>query len=165
MKKLSIVCHILTLSPAELSEADRRLAEAAMSATSGSYSPYSHFRVGAALLLTDGTVVCGSNQENAAYPSGLCAERTALFAAGALHPHTPVQALAIAARQEEGTFTPLPCPPCGACRQVLLETETRHGGTPIRIILYGSRECHIIEGGAASLLPLHFGEENFQCPL
>ena len=96
------------------------LVNAAKEATKGSWSPYSGFKVGAALLLDDGTVVTGSNQENAAYPSGLCAERTALFAAGHAHPGKSVTALAIAARNDNG-YTAQPITPCGACRQVLNE--------------------------------------------
>lgn len=139
----------------ELEAGDSRLIGAAMQATDGSHSPYSGFRVGAAVLLEDGTVVTGSNQENAAYPSGLCAERTALFAAGHSHPGKAVAALAIAARNADG-FTSQPITPCGACRQVMAEFE-QQSGRPIRFLLYGTEGTMVIEGGTAALLPFCFG--------
>ncbi len=139
----------------ELEERDRNLVQAAMKATDGSHSPYSGFRVGAAVLLDDGTVVTGSNQENAAYPSGLCAERTALFSAGHLHPDKAVTAMAIAARNAGG-FTAQPITPCGACRQVMAETE-QTGGRPIRLLLYGTDGTMLIDGGTSAILPFCFG--------
>ena len=116
MKRLSRTIEWSVLSEQELKDNDLMLVNEAKKATDGSWSPYSGFRVGAALLLEDGTVVTGSNQENAAYPSGLCAERTALFAAGHSHPGKAVTALAIAARNDKG-YTPQPITPCGACRR------------------------------------------------
>src|SRR5699024_9590066 len=106
-------------------------------ATRRSYAPYSHFSVGAAALLANGVVVTGTNQENAAYPSGLCAERTTLFYANSQYPDQAVVTLAIAARTEKD-FIDTPIPPCGACRQVILETEKRYK-QPIRILLYGKK--------------------------
>ena len=103
---------------------DRSLLESAIGATKGSYAPFSHYNVGAAVLLSDGTVVQGANQENAAFPSGLCAERTALFAAHAQHPELAVRALAVTACRN-GRMAPEPAWPCGACRQVLAETQKR----------------------------------------
>lgn len=161
MKKRTFTCDVIVCDYDELHETERQLIEAAREACSRSYSPYSRFSVGAALRLADGTIVCGSNQENAAYPSGICAERTALFHAGAQYPHLAVESMAIAAKGEKGV-TETPCPPCGACRQVLLETEQRHGGHPIRILLYGKRHCYILAGGAKALLPLQFDEENLE---
>ena len=155
MKNLSRTLNWSILSKEELEADDLKLVNAAMEATSGSWSPYSGFKVGAALLLDDGTVVTGSNQENAAYPSGLCAERTALFAAGHQYPGKAVTALAIAARNDKG-FTAQPITPCGACRQVLAETGQR-GGRPIRFILYGTDGIMMIEGGTDTLLPFCFG--------
>ena len=154
MKTLTHTCHYVLCDYAELTEADRQLVDAAKLATERSYAPYSHFHVGAAALLADGTVVTGTNQENAAYPSGLCAERTTLFYASAAHPNIPVVALAIAA-YTDGTFTRTPIAPCGACRQVMLEVENRHHH-PIRTLLYGTEGIYIIEGGTRELLPLTF---------
>ena len=154
MKNLTHTCHYVLCTYDELTAADRQLIDAAKAATQRSYAPYSHFHVGAAALLADGTVVTGTNQENAAYPSGLCAERTTLFYAGSSHPDTPVVALAIAA-YTDGAFTPKPIAPCGACRQVMLEVENRHQ-RPIRTLLYGTEGVYIIEGGTRELLPLTF---------
>ena len=122
MKDLTITAIIKVYQYDELNEGDRSLIKTAMEATARSYSPYSHFSVGAAALLGNGTVVTGTNQENAAYPSGLCAERTTLFYANSQYPDQPVVTLAIAARTEKD-FIDHPIPPCGACRQVILETE------------------------------------------
>ena len=140
----------------ELPAADRALLDAAIAAIQGSYAPYSHFNVGAAVRLADGTVVKGANQENAAYPSGLCAERTALFAAGAEYPDEPVKILAIAARGTDGQLTDEPVSPCGTCRQVIIETETRHR-QPVVILLYGRRCVYRMEG-IRQLMPLSFTE-------
>ena len=155
MKECIHECRYRLYEFDELSADDQALVTKARQAAHTSYSPYSHFHVGAALRLADGTFVCGSNQENAAYPSGLCAERTALFAAGANYPTTPVDAIAIAACNDEGCFTAQPTPPCGACRQVMLETESR-SGHPMRILLYGTETTCVIEDGAAAMLPLVF---------
>lgn len=154
MKALTHTCHYTLCSYEELCEQDQRLIDAAKRATQGSYAPYSHFHVGAAARLSDDTIVTGSNQENAAYPSGMCAERTTLFHAGSSHPDKAVTALAIAA-YTDGAFTPTPIAPCGACRQVMLEAELRHH-TPIRILLYGTQGIYLIEGGTHELLPLTF---------
>ena len=154
MKTLTHTCHYMLCSYDELSERDCRLIDAAKQATKQSYAPYSHFHVGAAALLDDDTIVIGSNQENAAYPSGMCAERTALFYAGSAHPDKAVVALAIAAHSE-GLFTAMPISPCGACRPVILEMEQRHSH-PIRILLYGAEGIIIIEEGINELLPLTF---------
>jgi cytidine deaminase len=156
MKQLTLRTVVTVMEYEELEPADRALTAAARQATQGSYAPYSHFHVGAAALLADGTVVTGANQENAAYPSGLCAERTTLFYAGARYPDQPVLALAIAADDEHGGPAS-PIPPCGACRQVLLETEQRHA-QPIRILLCGPKEVYTV-ASAAELLPLTFGSE------
>jgi len=160
MKKLSRTINWSILSQNELDSKDLMLVNAAKEATRGSWSPYSGFSVGAALMLDDGTVVTGSNQENAAYPSGLCAERTALFAAGHSYPGKAVTALAIAARNKKG-YTAQPITPCGACRQVLAETEQR-GGKPIRYILYGTEGTMIIEGGTDAILPFCFGADSMK---
>ena len=125
MKALQLHIPVKVFAYEELAEADRQLIDAAREATYHSYAPYSHFHVGAAARLADGTVVSGSNQENAASPSSLCAERTTLFYANSRYPDQPVDTLAIAARNERGEFLQQPISPCGACRQVMLETETR----------------------------------------
>lgn len=123
-------------SAEELSAGDRELARAAVEALGGSYAPYSHFHVGAAVRLSDGTVVKGANQENAAYPSGLCAERTAMFAAGAGYPDRDMECIAVVARQD-GRICSEPVSPCGACRQVMMQYQ-RKSGKPISIILVGA---------------------------
>lgn len=153
MKDLTITTVIKVLQPNELTPADRSLIDAAIEATTRSYAPYSRFSVGAAALLANGVVVTGTNQENAAYPSGLCAERTTLFYANSQYPDQSVLTLAIAARTERD-FIDTPIPPCGACRQVILETEKRYH-QPIRILLYG-KECIYEVSSICDLLPLSF---------
>ncbi|MDD5971488.1 MAG: cytidine deaminase [Paraprevotella sp.] len=153
MKEIEIKSLFRVYDMDELSQSDRELVSAAMEATKGSYAPYSKFRVGAAARLANGLVFTGANQENAAYPSGLCAERTTLFAANAQYPDQPVLALAIAARKGN-RFMPTPISPCGACRQVISGVEDRFGH-PVRILLYGTEgiyECN----GIDALLPLRF---------
>ena len=140
----------------ELTEEERHLVTLAIEGTNRSYAPYSHFHVGAAILLKDGTTVIGCNQENAAFPAGICAERSAIFAAGAQYPDQPVVMLAIAARSREGEFTNEPVSPCGTCRQVLIETETRFQH-PIRILLYGQRCVYVLDS-IKQLMPLSFTE-------
>ena len=141
----------------ELDAEQQRLVAIAKEQVQRSYCPYSHFHVGAAALLANGEIIRGCNQENAAYPSGLCAERSALFAAGAQYPEVPVTKLAIAC-YTGGHFTEEPGAPCGACRQVMLETEHRYGGK-MEILLYGEKETYVFES-AADLLPLTFVKEN-----
>jgi len=140
-------------TPAALEEIDRELLCHALAATSGAYTPYSHFQVGAAVRLSNGAIVTGSNQENAAYPSGLCAERTALFYAQAQYPHLAVLSVAIAAKSN-GEQTTEPVYPCGACRQVMLEVQKR-AGQPIRVIMGGLQKIQIVER-IGDLLPLAF---------
>ncbi|MBQ7966314.1 MAG: cytidine deaminase [Bacteroidaceae bacterium] len=154
MKEITHTCHYKLYAYEELCETDRQLVDAAKQATQGSYAPYSEFHVGAAALLADGAIVSGSNQENAAYPSGLCAERTTLFYANAAHPNQAIKALAVAA-YTNGKFTNIPVPPCGACRQVMREVEQRYH-QPIRILLYGTEGIYVVEGGIGELLPLTF---------
>ncbi len=141
----------------ELSQSDQSLVEAAFNVMEGAYAPYSKFRVGASLLLEDGTVVTGSNQENIAYPSGLCAERVALFYAGANHPDKVVDTMCIVAKGE-GDLVDMEAllSPCGACRQVMVETEKRQD-KPFRVILVSQNNVTIVASSAASFLPLAFG--------
>ena len=159
MEEIKLQTTFCFAQPEELSEDDKQLVERAIDATASSYPPYSHFAVGAALRLSDGTIVIGSNQENAAFPSGLCAERTAIFAAGATHPDKAVMALAIAARNEAG-LTAEPVSPCGACRQVILEVEQRYN-CAVRILLYGTNGVYIINS-IRDLLPLCFVDESMR---
>ena len=128
------------------------LAEAAVAAARDAYAPYSRFRVGAALLLSNGVVVVGSNQENAAYPSGLCAERTALFAAGAQYPNEAVEILLLVAFSEEDRVESIT--PCGACRQVLMETSSRHQ-KPFKVIMVGKEQALVLHDNRG-LLPFAF---------
>jgi len=120
----------------EMTPQDQALVAAAIEAQKGSYSPYSHFQVGAAVRLEDGTIVPGANQENSAYPSGLCAERTAMFAASATHPGVAFEAIAIAA-SDHGHPCEDPATPCGGCRQVMAQYQHKFG-RPIEIILAGT---------------------------
>ncbi|MBO5404707.1 MAG: cytidine deaminase [Paludibacteraceae bacterium] len=159
MKQLTLQTNVTVCQLEELSPVLRELVETAKAKTQDAYCPYSHYHVGAAALLSDDQVITGSNQENAAYPSGLCAERTTLFAANANNPHTPVEALAIAC-YTNGHFTKDAASPCGACRQVMLETEHRFG-KDMKVILYGEDNCYVFER-AADLLPLNFVAENLQ---
>ena len=156
MEQLELKTCITACQLEELSPAEQHLVSLAIEATQRSYAPYSHFRVGAAVLLENGVEIIGCNQENAAYPSGLCAERTALFAAGAQYPDVPVSTLAIAARGTDGELLSEPCSPCGSCRQVIIESETR-SNKKIRILLYGRRCIYVIDG-IGQLMPLSFTE-------
>ncbi len=153
MEKLDITLDIKKCALEELNDTDRMLVETAKQATSNSYSPYSHFCVGAAVLLADGTVVKGANQENAAFSVTICAERSAIFAAQAQYPQQAIKAIAIAARNAEG-FTPTPVSPCGSCRQAMVEIEMKYA-QPLHILLYGEKEIYVAES-IRSLMPLCF---------
>lgn len=155
MKEKIISTKIEVLSYDELSAQDKELIDKAKEATSTSYSPYSKFHVGAALLLSNGEIVTGSNQENAAFPSGTCAERTTIYYAHARYPEASFDTLAIAAFSN-GHFQASPVSPCGACRQAILEYETLFNKN-IRILLYGENEIYLLDG-IKSLLPLCFTE-------
>ena len=154
MQELKIEIPVIMKTEEELDDQERRLVLEAKASTLRSYAPYSEFSVGAAALLDDGTIVCGSNQENCAYPSGLCAERTAIFYANSRYPDKAVKVLCIAARNSESKFTERPVSPCGACRQVLVETETRYQ-TNIKVLLYGTEGIYMVPS-ARDLLPVHF---------
>lgn len=156
MKDIELKTTIKECQLEELSAEERHLVEMAIEATNRSYAPYSRFHVGAALLLNNGAEFIGCNQENAAFPAGLCAERSAIFAAGAQYPDVPVKMIAIAARTPNGELQAAPVSPCGTCRQVLIETETRFKQA-IRILLYG-RDCVYVIDGIKSLMPLSFTE-------
>lgn len=140
---------------ADLPAADRELIDKAIAATEGSHSPYSRYRVGAALRLGNGEIILGANQENASYPCGTCAERTALNYAQTAYPHEPVNCIAIAAEQGNGNDTATPFP-CGLCRQSLAEVEQRQG-SPIRVLAVGGEEVFVFPS-ASCLLPFAFAQ-------
>jgi cytidine deaminase len=137
----------------ELEAKDKELAQAAVEATELAYAPYSKFNVGAAVLFEDGVIIKGSNQENAAYPSGLCAERTALFYASASRPDKAMTAIAIAAAQN-GALCETPATPCGACRQVMAQYQLK-SGLPMSVLLVGAHKIWKFEK-VDDLLPLIF---------
>jgi cytidine deaminase len=156
MTQKTIETKIIVFRFDELSEEYKNLLNKAKEQTKNAYAPYSKFYVGAAVLLENGEIVGGSNQENAAYPSGLCAERVAMFYANSHFPNVAVKALAVAA-WTNGNFLTQPVTPCGACRQVLLETENRFKDFPV--LLYGTDAVYVIEK-AKDLLPLNFAKES-----
>ena len=141
----------------ELPENDRVLLNEARRISALAYAPYSGFFVGAAVLLSNGMVITGNNQENSAYPSGLCAERVALFYSNANYPEAKVVSIAVSA-SKNGILVNDPVRPCGACRQALAETEIRFG-SPIRIILDGHESIYVLNG-IESLLPLSFSKNS-----
>lgn len=164
MKEFELKISVVETTFDELPDADRRLVEAAREATGRAYAPYSRFHVGAAILMANGEVVTGANQENAAFSSGTCAERSACFYASAQYPGVAMKKIAIAAWSSlhapsdakwEDCFQALPISPCGACRQALLEYENLHG--PIEVILYGRERVYVLPS-VASLLPFAFIE-------
>ena len=157
MDSFDIVTKVISCRFDECSEKDKELIKSAKKATESAYAPYSGFKVGAAVLLENGIVAIGNNQENAAYPSGLCAERVALFHANAQYPDNPVIAVAIAAFNK-GDFTDDVCTPCGACRQVFAEIESRYGKS-IRILMCGRDKVYEVSS-IRYLLPLSFGKES-----
>lgn len=137
----------------ELPEPDAKLVYTARKASKNAYSPYSNFNVGAAVLLQNGEIISGSNQENSAYPNGLCAERVALFYANSEFPHDKVCAIAVSAENINGIVSE-PVSPCGSCRQALMETEVRFQ-QKIRVIL-DSRKKILVFYGIDCLLPFAF---------
>ena len=155
MASFELTCIVHThASAASLPDAEQALVLAARKALDSAYAPYSQFQVGAALLLENGAVVSGSNQENAAYPSGLCAERVAFFSAGSQHPNIPILSVAIT------TSYPLaqPVSPCGACRQVMAEYELKQD-QPIRVILVAHDGSIMVLDRVRDLLPMYFSGE------
>lgn len=159
MEQIDINISIESYQLGELSPQDQELVQAAIEATKNAYANYSRFYVGAALRLENGKIVIGANQENAAFPSGLCAERTAVFAAQANYPDSPIETLAIAGRNEKGVL-PSPITPCGACRQVIQEIEDRYK-KPIKILLYGTQKIYCVRS-VKDLLPLSFVDDNMR---
>jgi len=144
----------------ELNSEEQNLLQQAHKAVETSYAPYSKFHVGAAVLLKNGTIIKGSNQENAAYPSGLCAERVALFSASAQFPNIPVIAIAVTVHSEKNLINE-PLPPCGACRQVMSEYEYK-GAHDMKVILQGETGNIQIIDRADSLLPLTFNPDHLK---
>jgi cytidine deaminase len=154
MKKTLEIYYEEFSSEKELSTEEQALLEKAVGAAKNSYSPYSKFHVGAALLLENGEIVLGNNQENAAYPTGLCAERVAFFYSGATYPTVPIKTVAITAYSEE-ILVNTPVPPCGDCRQAMIEYEERFK-KDIRVILRGSNGKVLVFNRIADLLPFNF---------
>jgi cytidine deaminase len=140
----------------DLEEKDQFLLEKAKEAMVNAYAPYSKFNVGAALELDNGIIISGNNQENAAYPSGLCAERTAVFYASSQYPHQKITAIAVVAQNNSAE----PVSPCGACRQALAEYELKFKH-PIRVILGSSGKVYVLKS-VESLLPLMFGQNDLK---
>jgi cytidine deaminase len=161
MKKLKIeVCIEKYENGEHLNEIDEVLIGHATEALESSYAPYSQFHVGSAILLEDGKIIKGSNQENAAYPSGLCAERVAIFQAKSSFPESVIQSIAIIANADHFEMES-PVAPCGACRQVIAEMQNRQK-SKIRIIMRGQKGGTYITDGIENLLPLMFKEEKLK---
>ena len=161
MKKVKIVCHLTEYDTIEeLTTEDKLLAMEAKSSTGDAYAPYSHFQVGAALLLENGKIIIGNNQENASYPVGLCAERVAIYAAGANYPGVSIKTMAISARSDLFSVNK-PIPPCGACRQAIIEYENRYGKN-IRIIMVGESGKAITSESIGNLLPFQFDSSDLK---
>ncbi|WP_395045354.1 cytidine deaminase [Flavobacterium sp.] len=155
MKEINITTHIAVYNNInELSFTVNSLMQQAIETRKNAYAPYSKFRVGAAILLENGKIVLGSNQENAAYPSGLCAERVAIFQAGAIYPNVKIVTLAITAASDTNPTT-TPIPPCGACRQSIAEYEFKQE-TPIEIYFMGETGAVYKSNSIGNLLPLSF---------
>ncbi len=157
MKKRDISVSVdIYESRGEMPEEYRNLVSEATAAAKSAYAPYSGFSVGAAVLMENGEVITGSNQENAAYPSGLCAERVAVFYAKAKYPNVAINQLAIIALKDD-EIVDSPAAPCGACRQVLIEYEEQQN-SPLRLLLAGKHETLNIDS-SSDLLPLSFGSK------
>jgi cytidine deaminase len=153
MQKKTIEIKVSVYNFEELNPEYKQLIDIAKEQVQKAYAPYSDFQVGAAVQLENGEIIAGSNQENSAYPSGLCAERVAMFYANSKYPDVAVKAIAIAA-YTNGNFLSEPVTPCGSCRQVLLETEMRYE-KDICTVLYGTEKTYVIEN-VKQLLPLCF---------
>ena len=155
MKKITLQSEIeVAETSAELSQTDAQLLIRAKEAAKGAYAPYSNFKVGAALLMKNGVIVIGNNQENAAFPVTMCGERNAVFSAAAQYPNTAIEAIAITIISAKGNID-RPIPPCGSCRQVIYENETRHQ-CDIRLILQGDIGKIYVIQSVKDILPLLF---------
>ena len=157
MESFVVVNHL-----EDLDLESKYLAHKAKDAANHAYAPYSKFHVGAAVLLEDGTIVTGTNQENAAYPSGMCAERVALFSAMALHPETVITKIAIVAKRKGGKEL-TPATSCGACRQVMLEFERRQN-KPFEVVMQNEDHKWVKALSAQSLLPFSFTNASLEHP-
>ncbi len=158
MKEISITSSFTVFnSLEELSKDIQDLMNEAIEIRKKAYAPYSQFRVGAALLLDNGKIVLGSNQENAAYPSGLCAERVAIFHAGSVYPEAKILKMAITAASDTNKTT-APIPPCGSCRQSIAEYEIKQD-TPIEIYFMGEIGEVYKSSSLKNLLPLMFDKK------
>lgn len=156
-KTLNIQYNVLKCE--ELDSTDKQLVDLAISATKCSYCKYSHFSVGAAVLLANGQKITGANQENAAFPVTICAERAAIFAAQTQYPDQPILSIAIAAATPKGLLK-TPITPCGSCRQVILGIEQRYN-KPIRVILYGTDYIYIFKS-IKDLIPFSFTDSDME---
>jgi cytidine deaminase len=158
ISKLSILTEFDVYNSAkDLDKKDAELLSAAQKMVKTAHAPYSEFHVGAAVLLENGKIVAGNNQENAAYPSGLCAERVAIFYASAQYPNVAVKAVAVAVKSKKMVINE-PLSPCGGCRQVIAEYENKFE-KPIRIIMSGEKGQIYIAKSIESLLPLMFSKK------
>ncbi len=155
IKKITIEYKLIA-SIDLLEEEDKNLLHKAMEATNNAYSPYSKFNVGCAVLQADGNITTGTNQENIAYPSGLCAERVAIFSASSLRPNVPIKSIAIVAKNRHKRFCE--AMPCGACLQVLSEYEQKFK-QKIKIVAYSNNGTVLIFDGVNKLLPFAFASE------
>ncbi len=159
MKKLQLQVHLTSYSSEnELPEEEQLLVQKAKEATYKSYAPYSNFHVGAALLMEDGSIITANNQENAAFPSGSCAERSAIFWAGANYPDLKIKSIAVLARPGKGSVFQ-PVSPCGNCRQSMLEYEHRQK-EPIRLLMLQPGGGIIATESIADLLPVKFDADD-----
>ena len=158
MKEKTIVTALTEYGFDELPREYQQVVDAAKMASRYAYAPYSQFQVGAAILLDNGEIITGNNQENSAYPSGTCAERVAMFYANAQYPKCVPKVLAVAA-QTQGSFLDQPITPCGSCRQVLLESEVRYD-SDIVVLLYSNKHVYRLNN-AKALLPLSFDKSFF----
>lgn len=144
----------------ELSDEDKNLVKIARESAANAYAPYSRFNVGAALILENGTILRGNNQENASYPIGLCAERVAIFASGANFPDQRIKTLAVTAFSKQFVIDK-PITPCGACRQAISEYENRHK-QPIKIVMVGESGKVLVSNGIKNFLPYQFNADDLK---
>ncbi len=158
MKKIEIVTKLAVFDAlGELPETIQQLMQSAFIARDNAYAPYSNFKVGAAILMDNGEIITGSNQENASYPSGLCAERTAIYYAGAKYPQIGIKTMAISAKALKKGMTK-PVPPCGACRQAIAEYEIKQK-QPIVLYFMGDSGQVFKSDSLENLLPLLFTQD------